>query len=179
LLRSAAVRLFVAVVPPETVLDALVEVIDELRPTANLRWSGRPQLHVTLRFLGDVDDAVVAEAAAALDTTPLAAITATVGPAVTRLGRQVLCAPVAGLDALAAGVTTATAAFGRPPEHRPFVGHITLARAGRRGVVDRSAAGAALSLSWDVDDVRLVRSHLGPAGARYEDLHVRRLGPHV
>lgn len=169
-------RLFVAVVPPEAVLDALVEVIDELRPTASLRWAGRPQLHVTLRFLGEVADAVVPELIAALDAAPLAGTTATVGPAVTRLGRQVLCVPVNGLAALAAGVTTATAGIGRPPVRRPFVGHITLARAGRRGVVDRSAAGAAVALSWEVDDVRLVRSHLGAGGARYEDLHVRRLG---
>lgn len=173
-------RLFVAVTPPEPVLDELVALIDRLRgaPAAgNLRWADRSQLHVTLRFLGEVDEAAVAGLVAALDSAPLPAATATLGPAVVRLGRQVLCAPVAGLDALATAVIAATAGVGRPPESRPFAGHVTLARAkGRRGgAVDRSVAGSAVTGGWPVDDVQLVQSHLGSSGARYEVVHSRPL----
>lgn len=173
-------RLFVAVQPPEAVLGQLVAVIDRLRPderAANLRWADRSHLHVTLRFLGDVDDAAVPGLVATLDEAPLPVATASIGPAVVRLGRQVLCVPVEGLDALAAVVATATAGIGRPPELRSFTGHVTLARAkGRRGgVVDRSVAGSAVTGGWPVDDVRLVRSHLGPAGAHYEVVHRRPL----
>jgi 2'-5' RNA ligase len=90
----------------------------------------------------------------------------------------VLVVPVAGLDALAAAVVAATAGLGRPPDDRPFRGHLTLARA-RRGASVRGLAGQLagdeVAAAFPVREVRLVRSHLGPHGARYEDVHVRRL----
>jgi 2'-5' RNA ligase len=125
-----------------------------------------------LRFLGEVDDP--APVAAALDAAPLSPASAVVGPQVAVLGRGVLMVPVAGLDDLAAAVTGATRWFGRAPPDRPFRGHLTVARA-RRGAV-RGLAGEAVGARFPVEDVRLVRSHPGPDGARYEDLHVRRLG---
>jgi 2'-5' RNA ligase len=165
------VRLFVAVQPPDAVLDALVEMIDGLRRRDGaeaLRWVDRPQLHVTLRFLGEVPDA--AGVVEAMKTAPLPVTEAEAGPGVTRLGRQVLCVPVTGLDALASEVAEATAAVG-PLDDRPFRGHLTLARArGRGGVVARSLAGAPVDLRWPVADVHVVRSHLGPDGPRYEAL---------
>jgi 2'-5' RNA ligase len=165
-------RLFVAVQPPESVLDALVEVIDEFRDVADLRWVERAQLHVTLRFLGEVPDDYVPRLVESLDAAPLAAAEAVLGPAVTRLGRQVLCVPVQGLGSLAAVVAAATEGFGAaPPEDRPFHGHVTLARArDRRGVVDRAAAGGSIEARWRVMEVELVRSRLGPGGPRYEVL---------
>jgi len=160
-------RLFVAAQPPDDVLDALVEVVDDLhhRPDAeSLRWVIREQLHVTLRFLGEVPD--VAPVLEALAATRLPAAEAEATPGVTRLGRQVLCVPVAGVDALAAAITHIG-----PDEDRPFRGHLTLARVrGRRGVVARSLAGTPVDLRWPVPEVALVRSHLGPDGPRYETL---------
>ena len=45
-------RLFVALRPPPDIRDALVDAMDEL-PGA--RWQDEEQLHVTLRFIGEVD----------------------------------------------------------------------------------------------------------------------------
>lgn len=164
-------RLFVAVQPPDDVLDLLAGL--RRRERAGLRWTTRAQWHVTLRFLGEVEDpAPVAEA---LDVAPLVAADAVLGPKVSALRQGVLVVPVAGLDALAAGVVAATGGFGVPPPDRPFRGHLTLARAARHGSV-RDLAGEAVDARFPVGDVRLVRSHLGRDGARYEDLHVRRLG---
>jgi RNA 2',3'-cyclic 3'-phosphodiesterase len=163
------VRLFVAVRPPGDVLDAL----DRLRrpERSGVRWTTRDQWHVTLRFLGEVDDpGTVADA---LDAAPLAVCGAEAGPRVAALGRGVVVVPVRGLDELAGGVVAATARFGVPPPDRPFHGHLTLARS-RRGSV-RDLVGEAVAASFAVDDVRLVRSHLGRDGARYEDVHVRPL----
>jgi RNA 2',3'-cyclic 3'-phosphodiesterase len=169
--HTATVRLFVAVAPPANVL-AMVAGLD--RPEVpGVRWTTADQWHVTLRFLGEVEDP--GPVAAALDGASLAPATATVGPRVATLGRGVLMVPVAGLDALAGAVISATAGVGRPPEDRPFRGHLTLARA-RPGASVRGLAGAAVAATFPVDDVRLVRSRLGRGGARYEDVHVRRLG---
>jgi len=67
----------------------------------------------------------------------------------------------------------ATAEFGRPPEARPFHGHLTLARVTRGSL--RDLLGEPAAARFDVRTVRLVRSRLGPGGARYDDVHVRRL----
>ena len=111
-------RLFVAVWPPEEVLDRVAALA---RPEVEgLRWTRRDQWHVTLRFLGAIPDpAPVVEALAGLD---LPAADAVLGPAVDRFGRRIVHVPVAGLDAVAAGVVGATGGMGRPPEDRPFDG---------------------------------------------------------
>lgn len=160
-------RLFVAVWPPDGVLD-LLAALD--RPEAKgLRWTRRDQWHVTLRFLGPVPDA--APVADALGQLELPAVDAALGPEVDRFGRRILHVPVAGLDAIAAGVVGATAALGRPPDDRPFSGHITLARVAERARVDlRPLTGSAIEATWRVDVICLVESRLSPSGARYEVL---------
>lgn len=135
-------RLFVAVAPPAEVAAAIRNA------------------HVTLRFLGEVDDALVADVAAAL-VDGLAgerARVATLGTEVRRLGGSALVLPVAGLDELAGAVQRAVGRFGG--EDRPFRGHVTLARV-RRGRPLPVMAAPAAPLTWTVDAVELVRSELG------------------
>ena len=159
-------RLFVAVWPPAEVLDLIEGLPRPERP--GVRWTRRDQWHVTLRFLGPVDDpAPVVEALQAMEAEATEAV---LGPAVTRLGRGVVCVDVAGLEAVAAAVVDATARFGKPPDRRPFHGHLTLARlkgVGSSGLLDEEAAAR-----WPVEDVHLVESNLHPKGARYESVAV-------
>lgn len=156
-------RLFVAVWPPEDVLD-LVEALD--RPAVHgLRWTSRDTWHVTLRFLGQTDLEPVVAALAGVHVPPA---TARLGPEVGRFGHRVLHVPVGGLDGVAEAVIGATAGLGRPPEDRPFAGHITLARVAKGAKVDlRRFAGAGVDGSWEVTEVCLVESRLSPSGARY------------
>jgi 2'-5' RNA ligase len=156
--------LFVAVWPTEEVLDAIAGLP---RPeVAGLRWTTRDQWHVTLRFLGSVDDLEAAVRAVGAIEAP--ACDVTVGPVVGRFGRRILHVPTQGLDEVATATVQATAHVGEPPEDRAFRGHLTLARS-RRGDTDlRPLEGTAISGGWRADEVTLVRSHLGGAGARYE-----------
>jgi RNA 2',3'-cyclic 3'-phosphodiesterase len=157
-------RLFVAVWPPDEVLD-LVGALP--RPEVpGLRWTTRDQWHVTLRFLGAVDDvAVVTDALAGLGSP---AADAVAGPAVGRFGRRVLHIPVGGLDAVAGEVVARTAGIGSPPEDRVFHGHLTLARArDRRGVDLRRLCGLPFAAAWHAGEVCVVRSDLRPTGALY------------
>jgi len=154
--------------PPDEVLDA----IDALpRPElSGVRWTGRSQWHTTLRFLGDADECDVRSA---LDTVEAPVVEAHLGPGMQRLGRGVLCVPVSGLDAVATAVIDATRSIGRPPDHRKFRGHLTLARVSGRmpsltGEIDRR---------WTVATFDLVRSHLGGGPARYETVATWRLQP--
>lgn len=158
-------RLFVAAWPPAEVVSLLAELP---RPAVKgVRWTRPDQWHVTLRFLGNVDD--VESVVAALRAVRAAGATAVMGPAVGRFGHRILHVPVEGLKEVAGAVVAATAGIGEPPDDRPFRGHITLARVADRARVDlRPLAGTALSASWPVDEVALVVSRLAPTGARYE-----------
>ena len=167
-------RLFVAVNPPEEVL-ALVEALP--RPNlAKLRWTTPQQWHVTLRFLGEVEDAgPVAHALSPVPTTlqesGVEAVEAVLGPAVAWFtGRRILQVPVSGVEALADLVGAATARWVDPPEHGPFAALLTLARVRGPGWGPSNLAGTPFRAAWRVDEFVLVSSTLGAGGARYETL---------
>ena len=165
-------RLFVAVWLPYEVVNT-VAALD--RPEVpGLRWTTQDQWHVTLRFLGRVDDALVEPLADALPSGPAPAVT--LGPTTRRLGRSILVAPVRGLDDLAAAVLAASSPLVPAEEARPFHGHLTLARAGRGTSVPSSLVGVPLAGAWTARRVSLVRSETRPDGARYTEVAGRDLG---
>ena len=154
-------RRFVAVWPPPAVLDR----VEALHRPVDLggRWTRRDQWHVTLRFLGDVPLSDVVDALAGVGEGP---VEVSLGPAVARLGRGVIQVPVDGLAGPADDVVARTASLGRPPEDRPFVGHLTLARLAGKPPPD--VLRQPISATWTVSEVAVVASHLGGTAARYE-----------
>lgn len=160
-------RLFVAVWPPAQVAAALAQI-----PIPDVRRVAVERLHVTLRFLGSVEDGEVPALVAALRSGVLldSPVVASLGPATATFGRHVLHVPVHGLERAAEGVARACRGFGEPAEDRPFVGHLTLARSRRGGPDLRASAGtpvpALAQEPWPVGEVTLVRS----AGGSYEVL---------
>ena len=171
-------RLFVAVWPPEAVLDRVAALP---RPaTEGLRWTSREHWHVTLRFLGPVPAVEpVAEALAALPRLELT--TGVLGPATRRFDQRILHVPVGGLDDVAAAVIGATAHIGKPPDDRPFHGHLTLARVAKHAKVDlRPLTGTPVAETWTVDEVCVAESFPSSSGARYEvRLRVPLADPHA
>jgi RNA 2',3'-cyclic 3'-phosphodiesterase len=194
-------RLFVAVVPPDEVLDQVEDVLTALKERVHaqapppgqtscseqserapgdvtplrhghIRWQTRPQWHVTLRFIGEAEDPAPFTGAMEEAVASAGPATARLGPEVTLLGRHVVCAPATGLDTLATRMDAAVAALGRPPERRPFRGHLTLARLPQRKPPPSDwFTGVPLDASWTITEVALVRSHSGGSGpARYETL---------
>lgn len=143
--------------------------------------------HVTLRFLGDLhepDGVIAALQSACLGRPALPCVVEGLGtfpggfPSDKR-ARVVwagLRAP--GIEALAAAVEEGTARFGEPPERRPFVAHVTLARMARpadlRLVVEKHRR--TLFAQGVLDRVVLYRSTPTPRGSRYDEVHVVRLG---
>jgi RNA 2',3'-cyclic 3'-phosphodiesterase len=175
------VRLFVAVWPPESVVELLLGL--DRPEVESLRWTTEQQWHVTLRFLGEVDDpAPVADALRGVPDVLLhggvGEVRAALGPTTAWFpGRQVLQAPVTGLDALARAVHDASAPWGDDPDDHRFSGHLTLARVRGRAGGPASLAGVSLAATWQVRAFELVSSVLGPGGASYDTVATVSLPP--
>lgn len=150
----------------------------ELPPAS---WTKPESWHLTLRFLGEVEEAAavrfadaIAGAAGALEEAALLPGGPVVFPPAGRprvIG--IGFAPGAGLDALAEVARAAESAargIGCAPEDRPFRPHVTLARLrtpwnGRSIEAFRAAAAAWPFPEWRVSAVVLYSSRLLPSGA--------------
>ncbi|MFN2505146.1 MAG: RNA 2',3'-cyclic phosphodiesterase [Acidimicrobiales bacterium] len=160
-----AARLFVAVWPPPEIVELLAGLPRPSIP--GLRWTEPGQWHVTLRFLGRVEN--VSEVSRALRPLRLPEVDVRAGPEVGRFGQRVLHVPVEGLAAATGAVVDATRHLGEPPEDRAFSGHITLARVSKRARVDlRPLRGRPIHGAWRVTELTLVESRLRPSGVDYE-----------
>jgi len=167
-------RTFVALNLPAEVKASVAERRRALPPTPRgLRWAAADQLHLTLAFLGDVDDdglAAVRAAArsAAADHAPFDADLRGHG-AFPNAGRARVAwlGWGAGADAVIALRATLVRTLARAADRRPFSPHVTLARA--RDPVDLrawlAAAPAWASPVWRVGALDVMTSELTPEGA--------------
>jgi len=184
-------RLFVAVNLPEEAREsagrAAAPLVDSALP---VKWVGADGIHITLRFLGEVDQAVAGPIGAALGAAVAGARPFDLGlggfGAFPDLARpRVLWFGVErhpALELLANDVEKALGPFGFAPELRPFQPHITLGRAKReaRPAAFRSLAELARHVSWEtvirVESVDLMQSTLESTGARYRVVSRAMLG---
>lgn len=179
-------RLFVALTPPDRALDEVESLTAPYRASyPRLRWVARDRWHVTLSFLGEVDDERLESLLPRLDAAarrhcPLNLSFAGAGafPRTTR-ARVVwlgLAGEIAALADLAASVAAAARGTGIAQEKRAFSAHLTVARC--REPADVRPLVEALSpfagSAWTAGAMHLIRSHLGPQ-PRYETLESWRL----
>ena len=182
-------RLFIAIPVPSAVQEALGQAQDKLRealPLSGIRWGRPDQIHLTLRFLGDVPEERVAGLTQALEgvcaaVAPLPLAARGLGcfpesrrprvlwagvdePAAERASRRPLTRLKTSLDA------TAHAFTGEPPEAH-FSPHLTLGRF--KFVVPAEALALAKLAhgfaqhsfgSWTAENLELMRSELAPEG---------------
>jgi 2'-5' RNA ligase len=173
------VRTFVAVDLPEDLRTRIAEVAQALRGSAaRLTFVAPAQIHVTLAFLGEVEEDRLEAVAAALETVRPAPFELAVGPIVgnSRSSPRTIwcpCTDDGSLAALAGSVGAALEPLGFPRERRPFRGHATVARV---KVFHPSLLEWLAALPRDgfgtftVDRFRLKKSTLTPQGPVYEDL---------
>ncbi len=148
-------RLFVALWPPTDMVHELARI--ERLKHRGLRWTAAARLHVTLRFLGLCDEEEALNTLEAMMSEhKFAPLRVTVGPSVTRLGRNVLVLPVSGVDHIAVAVISGTRQLGTPPRGTGFRGHLTVARRGR-GSMPKCKFD--FHASFVANEIALVRSH--------------------
>jgi 2'-5' RNA ligase len=167
-------RAFVAVVPPDAVLDAVAAAINTL-DVPNARWMPRSQWHLTLQFLGDHADLdAVTRGLDGLRAQPCE-VQLGGGGAFPRAARATVlwCGIQKGADDLAELARRVTARTGVAPDDRPFRAHLTIARTKTPTNVRAAVASlddAFLGRPWAASDVVLFESTLGRDGAQHTEV---------
>ena len=167
------IRLFVAIALPDRVAQGLLAMQSGV-PGA--RWQNRDQLHLTLRFIGDVDGRDASAIDDALSSIAAPAFTLELKGVGEFGGKhpRALWASVASNDALIRlqrKIESALQRLGLPAEERKFTPHVTLARlratpAGR--VMDYLADhGLYASGAFEVAEFILFSSQMTPNGSIY------------
>jgi 2'-5' RNA ligase len=197
-------RAFIAITLPQNIQDALsslqhnaaraltsAPVAHSLAPL--LRWSPPAQMHLTLRFLGEIDEPQRVALAAQL--AHVAATSASFALTLAGLGSfpvwskvavlwAGVAAPPAMLMQMQERIEEAARAVGLVAEKKPWRPHLTLARVNRRatsaerrqmGEVLRRAAQQPAIATWQasfvVREIVLMRSEIHSEGARHTALN--------
>jgi len=183
-------RTFIALMIPSDWTDYLGAISRELAPKMRgLSWVRAENIHITLRFLGDLDDpavqrvcdSVVRDAGGAASPQarlgPIGAFPNLARPRVVWVG---LAEGEGAVSALASTTNDALQRGGFGAPDKPFRPHLTLARVreGARGLEAlREAAPPPPPPAALLDRVCVMKSELHPAGARYTALTEVRLRP--
>lgn len=172
-------RAFLAIEVPASARRLIHGVIEsESRKDLPVKWVAFENLHITLKFLGEIDEEKRAKispsiAAACRGHKPFTAVLGGLGcfpgprnPRVLwvglKQGESAVCALAADLDEALAG-------FGLEKERR-FHPHLTIGRVKRPCRVDGTIAQEILTDAFEVCRVVLFRSTLKPAGPTYDVL---------
>ena len=169
-------RLFVAIRPPQAIRDLLVDAMDD---GPALRWVIDDNLHLTLRFIGEVERPVAEDVARALQAIRSRAFDLRltgIGSFDRRNGGAIWTGvePKGPVVALAAKVDRACQTAGIAPERRAFHPHVTLARYTRASQREAQAfiqkTRGLQTPAFAVTDFALVESRLSRHGSLYEDV---------
>lgn len=187
---SETTRCFLAMELTEAVQRSLEEVITRLNlPPFDVRWVQPRNMHLTLRFLGEItrEEAVHVSGAArkaAAETPPLRVRLRGLGtfppsgsPRVVWLG----LADPGPVVRLERALGRELGRLGRPPPDNPFRAHLTLGRVkSRRGIEELrrhlQRLGAVETDEMTVESIGLIRSVLRPSGPLYTVLERFELG---
>lgn len=177
----AAIRLFIAIDTPAGVKEAMRATCDRLRESgADIRWEDPRKLHLTLKFLGETDETMLAAIGDAVSrlaaqTPPLAVRYRGLGcfpprqdPRVIWVGMEESSGALADLqERLEREMET----LGFRREERRFHPHITIGRVRSqrnvRGLLRVLESSTFESPAVALDALHVVRSDLRPAGSVY------------
>lgn len=183
-------RLFIALTPPPDVQRAVWEAFSPLRARPlPVKWVPPENVHLTLKFLGEVtparqEEIIGALASAAQGTRTITLVVRGAGAFPNARSPRVIWAgiePDPAIELLADRVERRCALLGLPTEARAFRPHLTLGRAERASRardwvgVAQLLDGLAVDATTVLDGVDLVRSELRRGGSVYHRVHRERL----
>ena len=168
-------RLFFGLRPPAPIRDALSDIMAGID---NARWQDDDQLHLTMRYIGEVDTHQaddIAEAAGSLQFDPFDLTIRGLGHFDRKGVPNAVWAAIEPSEPLARlhnKIERLVQQAGCPAETRKFTPHITLARLNSSSgcLAPFLAKHSGLSLpAWRVDDFVLYESFLRPEGSLYRE----------
>ena len=177
-------RLFTGLSMPDHIVTRLTWAIDELRPTADLRWSKPANLHITTKFIGAWPEDRLPELQSTLAALePPGSFEVTVShfgfwpnphqPSIFFAAVQ----PSAELQTVARRIDEALAVLGCEPEKHVYSPHVTLARVKRAniGALREKVAAMANMNNFDFGSFTPQEFHLysstpSPEGSVYSSL---------
>ena len=179
-------RCFLAIELDTSVREALARSAEALeRELPDARWTPAENLHLTLKFLGELAQSAVerlaehAEAKLAA-SAPFEATLAGLGAFPHAREARVLWIGVskggAALARIARKLDSSAARFGVAREKRPYQSHLTLARLREPSPILLERLAAPEPLHVAVERVTLFESRLTPSGARHIPLARLQLG---
>ena len=174
-------RTFMAIPLPLEARALLSEFQDNLRSSrADVRWTAVSSIHLTLKFLGEIDPANLPNLTRLLRERTAPVPTFSLG--IRGLGafpdlrnpRVIWCGlegQIPRLAELQSSVEKACTEAGFAPEDRPFHPHLTLGRirgkSNLRTLTDYIKIGSTLTHAFEVRDYHVYQSTLRPQGAVY------------
>ena len=171
------IRLFVAL---QLAPEARKRLLSVCRGLPGVRWQRDDQLHLTLRFIGEVEEPAIDDIKSVLGAvraTPFSYDITAMGLFGTLAKPRILwagVAPKAPFLALHERIEQALVGCGLAPDGRRFSPHITLARFGRGGEVRARRLGAFIAAhdplfipGQAAEGFALYASFLSPSGAHY------------
>jgi len=185
----SAIRTFIAIQLPTSIHDQLSVVLDQINqpPVPGVRWVPPHNIHLTLRFLGDVSPTSLKSLAGAIHGEasrhkPFEITVEGLGAFPSKQRPRVIWVGITAPGALARlqhGIENEANHLGYPPEERPFSAHLTVGR------VSSHAAPAEIQQvsqrleqinpgklgSFTVDSVKIFKSDLNPSGSIYTVLY--------
>ncbi|MDQ4042866.1 MAG: RNA 2',3'-cyclic phosphodiesterase [Actinomycetota bacterium] len=167
-------RVFVAVFPPPELREEVLAKARRLSLRGRVRWSRPENVHLTLKFLGDVREEVLTGLCAALEVcerhAAFDARLAGFGAFPSARRAQILWAGIGvgsdELRSLATDLDAALAPLGFEREKRPYTPHLTLGRARGQPASFEPPPEEYLG-EFRVRRVELMESTLTPEGAIY------------
>jgi 2'-5' RNA ligase len=177
------VRLFVALEIPAAVRENLAALLKKLRELSRQpRWVRSENLHVTLKFFGEVAPEKLGAIRSALSSvrsdSPVALKFRGLGFFPNEKRPRVFWAGMdstPNLKILAADIDGAAERLGIPREERPFSPHLTLARFQPPGLPEHLRSAIQENLADEFGSLQtkqfdLIESKLKPSGAEYTTL---------
>ena len=172
-------RIFVAVSPPPGIRDALIGAARRLPVTGEVRWLRPANVHLTLKFLGEVSEDGASRVAEALEPLrdrhgPFEVEPSGFGAFPSSRRARILWAGIGEgsdrLRALTEDVETSLESLGFEREGRSYVPHLTLGRARGRPVALTDVETPPTVPGFSVRHIELMESVLGEGGVAYSTL---------
>lgn len=177
-------RLFIAALLPREIQSGIDEYIKTIRPRCEgVKWERREKLHITLKFLGNVEDTKVNQISSILsgivdDKTSFSMEIQRFG------GFPVLSSPRIifvgltdnpSLSEIHETINNELEPLGFEKERRKFIPHVTIGRVKSKMRV-KGTIPPPVRVRFEINEIALMRSVPGRGGSVYTPLETFRLG---